>query len=70
VTSFEPAYFGSSIKSDKPATAWEHLKTDQEARAKVAALLDALIDFTKQLPAGAVDWSDIAMLEASLPKAF
>lgn len=69
VTSFEPAYFGFSVKSDKPATAWEHLKTNEEARNKVAALLDALLDFSKPLPAGAVDWNDIATLEASLPKA-
>lgn len=69
VTSFEPAYFGFSVKSDKPATAWEHLKTNEEARKKVAALLDALLDFSKPLPAGAVDWNDIATLEASLPKA-
>lgn len=69
VTSFEPAYFGFSVSSDKPATAWEHLKTNDEARQKVAALLDALLDFAKPLPAGAIDWSEIATLEASLPKA-
>ena len=70
VTSFEPAYFGFIVKSDKPATAWEHLKTDKEAcDRKFASLLDALLDFTKPLPVGAVDWSDIAKLEACLPKA-
>jgi len=70
ITSFEPAYFGFTVKSDKPTTAWEHLKTNEEARKKVAALLDAMLDFNKPLPAGAVDWNDIATLEANLPKAF
>jgi putative ATP-dependent endonuclease of OLD family len=69
MTGFELAYFGFSVKSDKPATAWEHLKTNKDARTKVAALLDALLDFNKPLPAGAVDWNNIATLEANLPKA-
>lgn len=67
VTSFEPAYFGFNVKSDKPATAWEHLKTDNDARVKVERLLDALCDFSKPLPAGAVEWNDIAALQAALP---
>ncbi len=69
MTSFEPAYFGFAVKSDKPATAWEHLKTNEGARTKVATLLDALLDFSKPLPVGAVDWNDIATLESNLPKA-
>lgn len=68
--SFEPAYFGFNVTSEKPVTAWEHLKTSEEARKKVAALLDALLDFNKPLPPGAVDWNDIASLEANLPKGF
>ena len=68
MTSFEPAYFGYTVKSDKPATAWEYLKTNKDAQTKIAALLDALLDFTKPLPAGAIDWDDITKLETSLPK--
>ncbi len=67
MTSFEPAYFGFNVKREKPATAWDHLKTNEDARKKITTLLDALLDFDKPLPTGAVDWSDIATLEANLP---
>lgn len=68
VTSFEPAYFGYNVNSEKPVTAWAFLKGNADAEKKVTDLLDALLDFDKPLPAGAVDWNDLATLEAGLPK--
>ena len=64
--SFEPAYFGFDVSSDKPVIAWEHLKVDEAAREKVTSLLDGLLDFSKPLPAGALDWDDISKLETNL----
>lgn len=60
---FEPAYFGIEVSSEKPTTAWEHLKNNPESCKKVATLLEALIDFNKPLPQGAVEWNDLSTLE-------
>ncbi len=62
--SFEPAYCGYEVSTDKPIAVWEHLKEDEQCRKNVESLLEALIDFDKPLPNGAVEWSDIASLTA------
>jgi putative ATP-dependent endonuclease of OLD family len=67
LVSFEPAYFGFNVSSEKPITAWTHLQNNNEAADRVAALLDALIDFKKPLPVGAFEWNDLATLQAQLP---
>lgn len=67
LVSFEPAYFGFDVSVEKPTTAWAHLQANQNAYDKVAALLDALINFEKPLPQGAVEWNDLAALEKQLP---
>jgi putative ATP-dependent endonuclease of OLD family len=66
LVSFEPAYFGFDVSAEKPTTAWAHLRNDNDAADRVAALLDAMIDFNKPLPKGAFEWSDLATLEAQL----
>ncbi len=63
LVSFEPAYFGMDVSSEKPATAWEHLKSNAEPCKKIAALLDALTDFSKPLPKGAVEWNNLEALK-------
>jgi putative ATP-dependent endonuclease of the OLD family len=68
LVSFEPAYFGTDASSEKPANAWTTLKENKDAHARIATLLEALVDFTKPLPQGAVEWSDLAALENQLPK--
>lgn len=68
LVSFEPAYFGTDASSEKPANAWTTLKENKDAHVRIATLLEALVDFTKPLPQGAVEWSDLAALENQLPK--
>lgn len=67
LVSFEPAYFGFTVSTEKPTSAWAHLKSDSDACDRIASLLDALIDFEKPLPEGAFEWSDLTTLEARLP---
>jgi putative ATP-dependent endonuclease of OLD family len=63
LVSFEPAYFGIEVSAEKPVTAWEYLKNNSCSCEKVAALLDALIDFNKPLPEGAAEWNNLDELE-------
>lgn len=56
---FEGAYFGTSLKSEKPYTAIQELRKGTENFAKIHSLLTALADHSKPLPEGATDWDDI-----------
>ena len=64
---FEAAYLGCESTTEKPTTAWTHLKENEASRRCVSSLLDALIDFDKPLPQGATEWSDLAALKNLLP---
>ncbi len=68
VPNFEGAYLGEEVKSDKPHNVLCSLKRDSEVVARIAALLDALIDFTKPVPPGAVQWTDIGQLAQETEK--
>ena len=68
VPNFEVAYFDQVVTGEKPHAAIQNLKADPEKLATIKALLAALIDHAKPLPAGALAWTDIKVLEAALPK--
>jgi putative ATP-dependent endonuclease of the OLD family len=62
VPNFEAAYLGCEAKSDKPYNSVSRLREDPEVSAKIEQLLDALISFDKEVPVGAVEWTDIDTL--------
>lgn len=65
---FEEAYFREEIKSDKPYNALETIKSDQNKRATVEALLIALIDHNAPCPANCTEWESLESLEKILEK--
>lgn len=58
VPNFEGAYLGDEVKTDKPYNVLSTLKADSAILVTVSSLLDALLDFTKPIPAGAVEWEN------------
>lgn len=63
VPNFEEAYFGEEVKSDKPFSAWQKVKTDTTAYGKVAQLLHVLSGQSTELPAGALAWNTLDELK-------
>ena len=63
VPNFEAAYLGDEVKTDKPYNVLCNLKADSAILLTMSQLLDALIDFAKPLPQGAVEWSNIEVLK-------
>lgn len=57
IPNFEEAFFGDEVDGDKPYTALARLKKDTTGFKTIAALLDCLIDNTKQVPHGAKEWT-------------
>ena len=68
VPNFEGAYLGDEVKSDKPYNVLSCLKADSATLKTVAFLLDSLIDFTKPVPVGAVQWASIDLLKQAVEK--
>ncbi|HNT26541.1 MAG TPA: AAA family ATPase [bacterium] len=66
VPNFEGAYLGEEAKTDKPYNVLSSLKADSAILMTVSELLDALLDFDKPLPHGAVSWKNLDELKASL----
>lgn len=64
VPNFEEAFLGSPRTREKPYEALMAIQTNDAVAAKLSELLDALIDFDKPLPERAVEWDDLARLEA------
>jgi putative ATP-dependent endonuclease of OLD family len=62
VPNFEAAYFGDEVETDKPYNALSSLKADSAILVTVSELLDALLDFAKPLPLGALEWANIDAL--------
>jgi putative ATP-dependent endonuclease of OLD family len=56
---FEGAFISEEVKSDKPYNILCSLREDSKVVLVIAQLLDALIDFTKPVPTGAVQWTSI-----------
>ncbi|NQX63747.1 AAA family ATPase [Paenibacillus qinlingensis] len=55
---FELAYFGKSIKSDKPYNALTNLMLDNEAFTHVETVLQSLLDIKNEVPKGCITWSN------------
>lgn len=68
VPNFEGAYLGDEVKTDKPYNVLSSLKADSTIFKTVALLLDALMDFTKPVPPGAVQWASIDLLKQAVEK--
>lgn len=63
LTNFESAFLGAEVAKDKPYNALVKLNADSQALQTIAALLDSLLDFQKPVPAGAIEWNELATLE-------
>jgi putative ATP-dependent endonuclease of OLD family len=69
LTNFEQAFLGGASKDrEKPYFAVQRLMKEESARAAVCALLDALVDHSKPLPAGAMDWAALGDLQTEVNK--
>lgn len=66
VPNFEEAFFGKEVSTDKPFSALAHLKKDDKAYGLIKQLLDALLDGAAPVPDGAVEWSALSDLDASV----
>lgn len=66
VPNFEAAYLSEEVKADKPYNVLSNLKADSAILTTVSQLLDALIDFTKPLPPGAIEWANIDVLKQAV----
>lgn len=62
IPNFEGAYLHVEVKFDKPYNALSNLQADSDVLEKIGQLLNALIDFTKPIPHGAIEWGNIATL--------
>lgn len=63
---FERAFFGAAADEEKPYEALRRVREDEAALGVVSSLLEALIDFEKPIPRGALSWSDLGELEAEV----
>jgi putative ATP-dependent endonuclease of OLD family len=63
---FEGALFGSVASSDKPYKAVANITSNAEHRSKARQLLLALLDHSKPLPPGVIQWNNIEELEKAL----
>lgn len=66
VPNFEEAFFGEEAEDEKPYSALEKMKKDGAAFGRIRSLLAALVEPTKTLPTGAIAWSSIENLHATL----
>lgn len=66
VPNFEEAFFGEAVSRDKPYSALARMKRDEEAFLRIDALLNCLVDPSKQVPKGAAEWSSIDALDAAV----
>jgi putative ATP-dependent endonuclease of OLD family len=56
IKDFESAVFGKGAKKDKPYSSWKQLNESDDARKVVSELLEALIDHSRPLPNGFLQW--------------
>lgn len=66
VPNFEMAYFGEEVESEKPYNALEIISKSGEAFGRIEALLSALVDWSSELPKGAVEWKNLQDLEFAI----
>ena len=67
VPDFEGAIFGTSASSNKPYKAVAAIKDDAALKAISRQLLEALLDHSKPLPLGVIQWKSLEELEKALP---
>lgn len=65
---FERAYLGEEVKVDKPYNVLANLKADSKTSITITQLLEALIDFDKPVPLGAVQWTSVDALRKEMEK--
>lgn len=58
-TCFEIALFGEDAKEDKPYNALERIRLNTDIKNRTKALIDALLDPSKPVPAGCKRWTSI-----------
>lgn len=63
VPDFEQACFGKKAKNDKPFETITELSKNSTMKANTEKLLEALIQFDKELPAGFIEWKELSDLE-------
>lgn len=68
VPNFEGAYLGEEVKVDKPYNVLDNLKADSKIVVTITQLLDALIDFVKPVPLGAVQWASVDALKGEVER--
>lgn len=68
VPDFEGAIFGTLATSDKPFKAVTAVTSDANLRSNARQLLLALVDHSKPLPSGVIQWKCLDELEKALPK--
>lgn len=66
IINFEHAFFDTSLTSEKPYSAVSAMREDRERKEIIKKLLDALLDHSKPLPSGCLDWSDINQLHSAV----
>jgi putative ATP-dependent endonuclease of OLD family len=68
VPNFEEAYLGEEVKVCKPYNVLCNFNKDSEVAKIIAELLEALIDFDKPIPRGAIQWVNIDTLKGEVEK--
>ena len=69
VPNFEKAFFGKEAEEEKPYSALQNLRATPGALATIESLLQALLSKDGAAPPqGAMEWQDIAKLEAAAAK--
>jgi len=68
VPNFEGAYLCEEVKTEKPYNVLCCLKEDSSIVRTIVQLLDSLIDFTKPVPPGAVQWTSIDGLKREVER--
>lgn len=66
IPNFEAAYLGNEVKRDKPYNVLCSISTNSLMLATVSKLIDALLDFSKTVPSGAIEWANIDVLKAAV----
>lgn len=66
IPNLEDAFFGEEADGEKPYSAMTRLRKDGRAFKAIADLLEALVDVTKPVPKGAIEWTNIAELSTAV----
>jgi putative ATP-dependent endonuclease of OLD family len=69
IPNFEGAYLGQEVKADKPYNVLRQLTADPAVLQNLKQLLDALVEFEKPLPTGALEWADVDQLLGQVQRA-